>query len=76
VYWNLRLTVCLKNIHSLWGGDVLFNGGFVDVVLGFTPEPDDMLESLVIQGTLTIMEYFEEFVDLPLPIRDKGVSRG
>jgi hypothetical protein len=40
------------------GGEALFNGGFVDVILGFTPEPDDVLEFLVIQGTLNIMENF------------------
>jgi hypothetical protein len=40
------------------GGDALFSGGFVDVILGFTPEPDDVLEFLVIQGTLGVLEGF------------------
>ncbi|MGB5474622.1 MAG: hypothetical protein WBQ78_14255 [Gammaproteobacteria bacterium] len=39
-------------------GDVTFNSGFVDVILGFTPTPDELLEFLVIQGTLNIAEDF------------------
>ena len=39
-------------------GDASFSGGFVDIILGFTPEPDDVLEFLVLQGTLNIMEDF------------------
>ncbi|HUT41923.1 MAG TPA: PEP-CTERM sorting domain-containing protein, partial [Gammaproteobacteria bacterium] len=35
-------------------GDVTFNSGFVDVILGFTPAPEDLLEFLVIQGTLNV----------------------
>jgi hypothetical protein len=42
----------------LVGGDVWLNAGFVDVILDFTPAPEDLLEFLVLQGTLNIMEDF------------------
>jgi hypothetical protein len=39
-------------------GDAIFSGGYIDVILGFTPEPDDLLEFLILGGTLNITEDF------------------
>ena len=40
------------------GGDAIFKEGFIDVFLGFTPEPEDILEFLVVQGTIDMLESF------------------
>lgn len=40
------------------GGDAIFNEGFIDVFLGFVPAPEDVLEFLVVQGTIDILEGF------------------
>lgn len=39
-------------------GDVTLGGGFVDVILGFTPDPEDLLDFLVVRGALDIQEGF------------------
>ena len=36
------------------GGNAVLNEGFVDVILGFTPGPEDVLSFLEVQGTLDI----------------------
>jgi len=40
-------------------GDVTLGGGFVDVVLGFTPDPEDIIEFMIIDGILNLSEGFE-----------------
>jgi len=42
----------------LVSGDAILNEGFIDVILGFTPEPEDVLEFLVVQGTIDILDGF------------------
>ena len=42
----------------LVGGDATLGDGFIDIYLGFTPEPEDILEFLVVQGTLDILDGF------------------
>ena len=39
-------------------GDVTLGGGFVDVVLGFTPDPEDIIEFMIIEGILNLSEGF------------------
>jgi hypothetical protein len=40
------------------GGDAVFSDGFIDIYLGFTPDPEDILEFLVVQGTIDILDGF------------------
>lgn len=50
----------LLDADSLFvGGDATFSDGFIDVILGFTPAPEDVLDFLIIQGTLEILDGFD-----------------
>jgi len=42
----------------LVSGNAILNEGFIDVILDFTPEPEDVLEFLLVQGTIDILDGF------------------
>ncbi len=39
-------------------GNVMLTGGYIDVILGFTPEPEDIIELMLIDGILNFGEGF------------------
>jgi hypothetical protein len=48
---------------QLWvGGDVTLADGIVEVILGYTPAPQDVLDFLVIAGTLNVQQGFDGIV--------------
>lgn len=46
----------LDKIHVT--GDATFNGGFIDVILGFIPDPGDVLSFFDVDGTVTVGDGF------------------
>jgi len=44
--------------HLIIGGDATLAGGYLDVVLGFTPDSRDVLDFLIVQGSVNILEGF------------------
>jgi hypothetical protein len=53
----------LLNTDQLWvGGDVALADGIVEVILGYTPAPQDVLTFLTIAGTLNTLSGFDGIV--------------
>jgi len=58
----------------LVSGNASLSDGFIDVILGFTPEPEDILDFLIVEGTLAVLEGFDGIRGIAAP--GSGVELG